>query len=307
MARQFTAIILLFTPALVLNALRFLVTPLGEMMAVSVELDVILHIISLAFGIFLFRKTRIVRDHEWQRSKAVKAVGNQFKAEERGVWEKDVVMDTKLSIEGQANLKGQVSGLTGNMSPVGETEIESEVEVEMLIDAEHVRRAQARVSGDEQFEEGAIHATIGAVRKTSPMDSFLDMIASLRGRDRKAERDAKRNASLSARSSESPVIAQRPIAPIQPIDSDERKPSPMEMVSLTDTGIETVTINEETNEISSPVVQEMSIEQMAYGAPNTKKATGSSPSGFSPLPTCKSCGANNPVGERFCSNCGIDL
>ena len=81
----------------------------------------------------------------------------------------------------------------------------------------------------------------------------------------------------------------------------------MEMVSVTDTGIETVTINEETNEISRPVTQEMSIEQMAYGAPPTKKSTGGSQSSFSPLPTCKSCGAKNPVGERFCSNCGIDL
>ena len=307
MARQFTALILLFTPALVLNALRFLVTPLGEMMAVSVGLDVTLHIVALAIGILLFRKTRVVRDHEWQRSKAVKAVGNQFKAEERGVWEKDVFMDTQLSVEGQANLKGQVSGLTGNISSVGDKEIESEVEVEMLIDAEHVRRAQARVSGDEQFEDGTVHATIGAVRKNSPMDSFLDMIASFRGRDRKAERDAKRNASLSARSNQSPVIAQRPIAPIQPIDSEERRPSPMEMVSVTDSGIETVIINEETNEISTPVSQELSIEQMAYGAPSAKKFTGVSQSGFSPLPSCKSCGASNPVGERFCSNCGIEL
>tara|TARA_X000001036_G_C20611418_1_gene779154 strand:+ start:340 stop:1263 length:924 start_codon:yes stop_codon:yes gene_type:complete len=307
MARQFTALILLFTPALVLNALRFLVTPLGEMMAISVGLDVVLHIIALAFGIFLFRKTRIVRDHEWQRSKAVKAVGKQFKAEERGVWEKDVVMETQLSVEGQANLKGQVSSLTGNVNPVGDREIESEVEVEMLIDAEHVRRAQARVSGDEQFDEGTVHATIGAVRKTSPMDSFLDMIASFRGRDRKAEREAKKSAALSARSSQSPVIAQRPIAPIQPIESEERKPTPMEMVSVTDTGMETVTINEETNEISSPVVQEMSIEQMAYGSPTTRESTSAPQSGFSPQPSCKSCGANNPVGERFCSNCGIDL
>jgi hypothetical protein len=307
MARQFTAIILLFTPAIVLNALRFLVTPLGDMMSISVGLDVALHAIAIVIGIILFRKTRLVRDHEWQRNKAVKAVGNQFKAEERGVWEKDVVMETQLSVEGQANLKGQVSGLTGNMAPVSDREIESEVEVEMLIDAEHVRRAQARVSGDEQFEEGAVHATIGAVRKTSPMDTFLDYIASFRGRDRKAEREAKRNASLSARSSQSPVIAQRPIAPIQPIESEERKPRPMEMVSVTDTGIETVTINEETNEVSTPIVQEMSIEQMAYGAPPTKKFSGTSQSGFSPLPTCKSCGARNTVGERFCSNCGIDL
>jgi hypothetical protein len=97
------------------------------------------------------------------------------------------------------------------------------------------------------------------------------MISSFRGRDRKAERDAKRNASLSARSNQSPVIAQRPIAPIQPIESEEAKPRPMEMVSVTDSGIETVTIDEETNEISTPVSQELSIETNGLWCPCCKE------------------------------------
>ena len=62
-----------------------------------------------AFGVgyLLYRKTRVVRDHEWQRSRAVKSVGGHFRAEESGVWEKDVVMDTNLSMEAEANLKGK--------------------------------------------------------------------------------------------------------------------------------------------------------------------------------------------------------
>ncbi|MCH1526858.1 MAG: zinc ribbon domain-containing protein [Candidatus Poseidoniaceae archaeon] len=307
MARQMTSVILLLTPILVLNALRFLVTPLGEMMSVSPMLDMSLHVVSLGIGIVLFRKTRIVRDHEWQRSRAVKSVGGHFKAEEKGVWEKDIHMDTQLSDEAEANLKGQVGGVMGGVSTAEDNEIDSEVEVEMLIDSEHVRRAQARVSGDEQFEGGSANSTIGAVRKNSPMDNFLDWISSLLGRDGKAERDAKKSATLNARSSISPVIAQRPIAPIQPIESEEKKIVPMEMVSLTDAGAESITIDDETNQVSAPIMRELSIEQMAFGTAVPTGVTTASQSGFSPQPSCKVCGFSNPVGERFCSNCGSDI
>ena len=307
MARQSTSVILLLTPTLVLNAMRLIVTPLGEMMAISRVLDISLHVVTIGIGIALYRKTRIVRDHEWQRSKAVKSVGGHFKAEESGVWEKDITMDTQLSVEAEANLKGQVSGVIGG-NPIGDDqEITEEVEVEMLIDTEHVRRAQARVSGDEQFDDGSVHATIGAVRKNSPMDSLLDWIASLRGRDRKSVRDEQKKAALSARSDVAPVIAQRPIAPIQPIESEEKKLTPMEMSSMTDSGVEVVTIDEETNVISAPVVREMSIEEMAFGVSGPQSVTVASQPGFSPQPSCKICGASNPIGERFCSNCGSDI
>ena len=134
MARQLTSIILLFTPALVLNALRFIVTPLQDMLRISTNLDIALHVICFGIGFMLFRKTRIVRDHEWQRSKAVKSVSGHFKAEEQGVWEKDLQMDTNLSIEAQTNLEGQVSTVVGSSNNLSPKEIDSEVEVEMLID-----------------------------------------------------------------------------------------------------------------------------------------------------------------------------
>ena len=307
MARQLTSVVLLLTPVLVLNALRFIVTPLGDMMSVSSYLDIGLHIICLVIGFVLFKKTRVVRDLEWQRSKAVKSVGAHFKAEDSGVWEKDIVMDTQLSVEAEANLKGQVGGAVGVASVAENSEIDSEVEVQMLIDADHVRRAQARVSGDEQFDDTNVNSTIGAVRKNSPMDNLLDWIFSLRGRDRKAERDASKNAALQARSAEAPVIAQRPIAPIQPIESEARRPRPMEMVSITDSGEESVIIDEETNQISEPVIREMSIEEMAFGTSVPTSTKPPSQSGFSPQPTCRVCGASNPVGERFCANCGSDI
>ena len=131
------------------------------------------------------------------------------------------------------------------------------------------------------------------------MDSFLDWIASLRGRDRKVERDAKKNATLAARSSEAPVIAQRPIAPLQPIQSEEKRHVPMEMVSVTDTGAESVIIDEETNEVSAPVNRGLSIEEMAYGTSSRRATSTQARSGFAPQPTCRVCSAPNPVERDF--------
>lgn len=306
MTRQITSIVLFFTPAIVLNALRFIVTPLGEMMSISSNLDIGLHVGAFAIGFLLFKRTRVVRDHEWQRSRAVKSVGNHFKAEESGVWEKDVKMDTNLSMEAEANLKGKVGAAVGSFSTNSESEVSTEVEVEMLVDAEHVRRAQARVSGDEQFEGGETNSTVGSVRKPSPMDALLDWIASFRGRDRKSERDATVKAKLQARSNASPVIAQRPIAPIQPIETDEKNSVPMEMISVTDLGAESVTIDDETNQVSEPIQREISLEEMAFGAAARGVNTNSN-SGFAPKPTCRICSAPNAVGERFCMNCGSEL
>ena len=306
MARQLTSIVLLFTPVLVLNALRFIVTPLGEMLAVSSNLDIGMHIGALGVGYLLYKRTKVVRDHEWQRNRAVKSVGTHFKAEDSGVWEKDVEMDTTLSVEAQANLKGKVGSAVGSYATNSKSEIETEVDVEMLVDADHVRRAQARVSGDEQFDSNAVNSTVGAVRKPSPMDNLLDWIASFWGRDRKAEREAIRKAKLQARSNQDPVIAQRPIAPIQPIESEEKKHVPMEMISVTDAGAESVTIDDETNEISAPVNREISIEEMAYGKTSRVNLSNSN-SGFAPQPTCRTCSSPNPVGERFCMNCGTEL
>ena len=306
MTRQLTSLVLLFTPIIVLNALRFIITPLGDMMAISTNLEIALSAGAFIVGFFLFKKTRIVRDHEWQRSKAVKSVGNHFKAEDSGVWERDIVMDTNLSLDAQASLQGQVGKAVGGLALNSASEVDTEVEVEMLVDAEHVRRAQARVSGDEQFDESGVNSTIGAVRKPSPMDALLDWIASFRGRDKKAERERKKKASMQERVDKSPVIAQRPIAPIQPIKSEEKRVVPMEMISVTDAGAESVTIDEETNEVSTPIQRGISIEEMAYGTAKKTSQQSRNPA-FAPQPTCRQCSTPNPIGERFCMNCGAEL
>ena len=304
MARQSTAVVLLFVPILILNTLRLFVPPLKKMLELSGYLDISLHVVCLGIGILLYRKTRTIRDHEWRRSKAVKSVSRHFKAEESGVWEKNIEMESNLSEEAQINLQGQVSSVTSGKN-LGLQEISDEVEVEMLIDSDRVRMAQARVAGEEQFDEAGVAATYGAVRKPSPMDRFLDWISQIRGKDSETKRLEKSKNSLETRSQESPVIAQRPIAPITPIATDRKNPRPMEIQSFTDSGMETISLENKEIEV---VPKQPTMEELAYGAPqvNSSNNIASAP-GFQPMPTCRVCNSPNPIGERFCSNCGSNL
>ena len=57
---------------------------------------------------------------------------------------------------------------------------------------------------------------------------------------------------------------------------------PMEMISMTEYGAESVTIDEETNQVSAPVQRGVSIEEMAFGVSSTKPNDPNS--GFAPKP-----------------------
>ena len=69
MARQLTSTVLLFTPALVLNALRFIVTPLGDMMSISPMLDIGLHVGAFGVGYILFRRTESLETTNGEEAK----------------------------------------------------------------------------------------------------------------------------------------------------------------------------------------------------------------------------------------------
>ena len=67
-------------------------------------------------------------------------------------------------------------------SPEMEIDNEQKVDVQFLNESSHIVEAARRVTGESNYEDKEINSTIGATRKSSPMDKFLDGIASLFGR-----------------------------------------------------------------------------------------------------------------------------
>ena len=326
-ARPTTAFALLFVPILVLNVLRFGIPPIDAMFSFSTELMLVSNGIAIIIGIFLYRRTQMVRDHEWQRTKALKSTKKQFKAEERGVWERDVTHGFDTSNVSKEALEGTVAQINLEGKEI-ELDRDATTEIQFLMDSQAVIKATDRVTGKDSFDQNPIQSTVGATRKTGFMDRSIDYVMSLFGKDPTHKRDKKRTEILTQRAISEPIIAQKPIAPLQRIEGDTPATN-LEIMSLSDTGgviqeinpqapltIEeqkSMTVSQQTHNFNSPTTGSVmpqvsnaeSIEQMAMDSTISPSSQRSGHVAFAG-PRCSVCGATrNPI-HRFCDSCGAE-
>ena len=264
--------------------------------------------IAILIGVVLFRRAGVVKDHEYNRAKAMRKIKHVYEAEARGVWDTNESLEVSIGTMTSANLNRSVSEISGE-APEMELDDEKKVEVRMLSEADHIMRANARISGEASLEDEAVTGTIGASRKISPMDRFLDGLFGLFGFDSRADREAQRQARLRQAASQAPVVAQRPVAPLRFNKSDDE--SEVNMTSMSDSGgIDTVitTSGQEmqpgfSGEKSTPSLPQESLESMAMMG----QAPSASVQVATQGPRCRGCQA--PVGaqERFCPHCGLDI
>ena len=114
---------------------------------------------SLVFGYILFRRSRIVKDMEWHRSRSIQRLEKVYKAEDKGVWLRSEEADNRLSAaaidrpvtsqkKAAARLSGTVSGINREGGPTEIESSDSDVEnVDLFLEREHVARSNARVTG----------------------------------------------------------------------------------------------------------------------------------------------------------------
>ena len=311
-------------PLLLMGVTHFTVTPLKDMFELEPNLMYGWYGISIVLGILLFRKTRTVRDYEFHRSKAMKSMKKVYEAEEAGVWQTDVQLDSNLSPEGERILQQQVSSIDNELPEleIGEDE---RVEVDLLLESERIRKANRRMTGTETFDDEVVDSTIGATRKNSPMDSFLDMLSRVFGRgDADQRREEKRQDALRAAASAAPVTAQRPVAPLRSVSTSND--SELTLTSMTDDG-EVESVMSETGDTVVDSAQTQTQTQKVYGfdsnAPVEQSTESiesmamlsipqyetSKPTEVIVSPTgtlCRGCNAVIPQSEQFCLQCGLD-
>ena len=311
-------------PLLLLAATHFTVTPLKEMFEIEPRLMYGWYAIGIVMGVVLFRRTRTVRDYEFHRSQTMKSMKKVYEAEEAGVWQTDVQLDSNLSTEGEMALKRNVSSIDKE-SPELELGEDEKVEVDLLLESERIRKANRRMKGTETFDDESVDSTIGATRKSSPMDSFLDAVSRLFGRgDAVQRREEKRLAALRAASSAAPVTAQRPVAPMRTVartNDDELK-----MTTMSDDGGIDSVVSEQGNVLPQPSQPQSetekvyawdsntpaqqsdeSIESMAMISVPQYEVTQPTEIISSPLgKLCRGCNATIPQDEPFCLQCGLD-
>ena len=320
-ARPVTSLAMIVLPTIILAFVHITVIPLKEMFAIEPMLMYAWYAMGVIIGIIMWRKTRIVKDHEFRRSEVMKGMKDVYAAEEAGVWSQNASLDSEISAEGEARLKGQVSAIDGE-GPEMELDLDHKVNVDLLIESKNIQKASMRATGKGSLDSEELDSTIGAVRKTGSMDKLLDLLGGLFSRkDASQSRSEYRNAQLLAASRANPVVAQRPVAPIQ--QKKDTKIEEIKMTTMTDDGghetfvdtegkvtsqnaslSETEKVYAWDKELNTNQSNEDSIESMAMlgGSPTTTTPQ-TSVAGVK----CGSCGVAVTGAERFCEGCGSSL
>ena len=298
--RQSSSVGLFALPLLIMGCLHIIVTPLGNILALSWMYALIWYGLGLLLGYILLRRTRVTKDHEYRRSEIMKKMKHVYDAEAKGVWEKDTELqtDTQLNME---SLNSKI-GTFGRESPELELDSDVSTDVRMLSEQGFVQKATRRMSGDGADLEESVDSTVGSVRKTSWMDGVIDGIFGWFGKDKSAEREERRLARLRTNAQQTPVIAQRPIAPIKETMSSEKSSNDeLTMTSMSDDGgiLSSTSID---TPPPAPVQRRESIEDLAMLSGGGVSVSSGGTSGG-----CPSCGAMNPPSERYCQSCGASL
>ena len=115
---------------------------------------------ALALGLcaVVYRRSGVVKDFEYNRAKAMRKIKHVYEAEEKGVWSTNAPLDDAMDKTTRLGLSRSVAELSGR--PQMELGENSKVEVRMLNEADHIVKANARVTGGMSFEDETIDQTI---------------------------------------------------------------------------------------------------------------------------------------------------
>ena len=266
-----TSVALLLAPSLVFLVLDMFGPPAVDLLlSEEIWIPYVYYGSSLVFGYILFRRSRIVKDMEWHRSKSIQRLEKVYKAEDKGVWLRTEEADNRLSIDAMnrpiTSQKKAAERLSGSVSQInhegGPTEIESsesDVEnVDLFLEQDHVARSTARITG----KTGPVESVQGVTLKEEPRSESGLFRGAMR-RLSEARESAAKNKINSQKSS--PSVKSRGLVQSE-IDSTERvyvrpgqdyDPSPMSVNSNPSISVQT---NESVeshirrcNECSSPM------------------------------------------------------
>lgn len=307
-AKKTTAIGLFLLPLFVMASLQVVVEPLGDIISLSWIYFCIWYGLGALIGFILYRRTQVTKDHEYRRYEVMKKMKNVYEAESKGVWEKDVELSSDVTLD-----KDKLNSTIGTFdreAPELQVKEDQESEVRLLTEQGVVQKASNRLSGKSNFDGEEIDSTVGSIRKKSWMDGVIDSIYGLFGKDVEAEREQKRMLRLNTNAQQSPVVAQRPVAPILKVkDTSDGKSNNLDtMTSMSDDGGIISSTEQSVKQIPDvPTIAGQSIESMAMLGTVQSQAPSSQIISLETTSGCSGCGFSNPPGERYCQSCGTTL
>ncbi|MFQ3321449.1 MAG: hypothetical protein ACI9O1_000534 [Candidatus Thalassarchaeaceae archaeon] len=108
-------------PVLCLTALRAILPAVDDVLSKDLFSQIISYSFVLIFGLLMLSKYRVIKDHEYHRSKAIRKLSKSYKLEDKGLWENSDEILNKLEIKAKSNFNddefnSSMKGFVGSLN-----------------------------------------------------------------------------------------------------------------------------------------------------------------------------------------------
>lgn len=129
----FMSTALLVAPTVGVIAIRMGIPALEDVIKEDLVVLASIHLVALIIGFIMFRRYRLVEDHEFHRSSAIKAQRKMYQMEDKGLWDKGreslerLESESRIQPKGRAALKKKIL-LSGKISQLNTEQEELELQ-----------------------------------------------------------------------------------------------------------------------------------------------------------------------------------
>ena len=266
-------------------ALRFGLPNIEELLKQDLIAQAIIHTIAVILGIIMYLKYRVVEDHEYHRSSAIKGLSSMYRLEEKGLWSRGDSALEKLEAQARSEPKGRaglrfqkrMSGRVSDLNKEGsELELDSQdsrMDVDVQVEGvSYNSDTKATQSEDENKPAGAL----GASAEASAQRRLAKELARREKQDAKDEKNAIKLAKKEAKAAaKAEKIAAKAAAKAEKAAAKKSKSASSE------TNWDAMEDSQWQPEVPSSIAQSVI--------------------------SCQECGAVNNSGTAYCSSCGAFL
>ena len=276
---------LLLAPTICVVALRFGLPNIEELLKQDLIAQAIIHTIAVILGIIMYLKYRVVEDHEYHRSSAIKGLSSMYRLEDKGLWSRGDSALEKLENQarseprGRAGLRFQkrMSGRISDLNKEGsELELDSEdsrMDVDVQVEGvSYNSDTNATQSEEDNKPTGALGASAEASAQRRLAKELARREKQVAKDEKRAIKQAKKEAKAAAKAEK---IAAKAAAKAEKAAAKKSKSA-----------------SSETN------WDAMEDSQWQPAAPSSIAQS---------VISCQECGAVNNSGTAYCSSCGAFL
>lgn len=283
---------LLLAPTLCVGALRFGLPNIEVLLKQDLVAQAIIHGLAILIGIVMFLRYRVVEDHEYHRSSAIKNLSSMYRLEDKGLWNKgDAALERleaqarsqpkgRAGLRFQQKMQGSVSGLNKEQSELELDRDDERMDIDVAVEG-LATIVDAQVASTEQSAK--LSGTLGASAEASAQRRLSKELAR---REKDAVRNQRQASKQAAKEEKAAAKAEKAEA------KAAAKQAALEAKAAK----------------SGKAGRAAKAAAMAWEASEDNQWATPVPSSLAKsVISCQECGAVNSSGTAYCSSCGAFL